>query len=97
VLIYRCESCGVASVVPRRRCPRCRGRFQTRDESPVGTVLSWTILRVPAEGFGDEVGIAHVGLDGGANALANFDPARPPEIGLRVSLAVGEDGRRRLR
>lgn len=97
MIVYRCAACGVASVVKRPRCPRCRGTLQAREESAVGTVLSWTVLHVPAEGFEAPLGIALVGLDGGANAVANFDAASPPEIGRRVSIAVGEDGRRRIR
>lgn len=58
------------------------------ETEPRGTVLSWTILHVVPEGFEAPLGLALVGLAGGMNAVARFDPRRPLEEGAPVRLAL---------
>ena len=96
----RCKACGFICFPPRLVCPRCGAReFETTKLAETGTVLTYTIIRVPPEGFEDQtpyaVGIAE--LEDGVKLTAQIVDCdfASLKIGLKVRLEfrkLSEDG-----
>ncbi len=96
----RCKACGFICFPPRLVCPRCGAReFEPTKLAEAGTVLTYTIIRVPPEGFEDQtpyaVGIAE--LEDGVKLTAQIVDCDPAllKVGMRVRLEfrrLSEDG-----
>lgn len=96
----RCKACGFICFPPRLVCPGCGAReFETTKLAETGTVLTYTIIRVPPEGFEDQtpyaVGIAE--LDDGVKLTAQIVDCDPTslKVGMKVRLEfrkLSEDG-----
>jgi len=93
--IFRCD-CGFGTVMARPYCPKCRGTLHPARAPAEGRILPWTILATTPEGFASPLGLAVVGLTAGMNAVARFDPEKPPAIRQNVRLAI-RDGLRWIR
>jgi uncharacterized OB-fold protein len=96
----KCRGCGAVCFPPRMTCPRCgKHEFDKTTLAGAGTLLTYTIIRVPPSGFEDQspyaVGIAE--MDDGAHLtgqVVDCDFASL-KVGLRVKLEfrkVSEDG-----
>lgn len=97
----RCLTCGTYYFPPRTICPRCRraGKLEEFKFSGKGRIYSYTVIRVPPEGFEDQAPyiIAIVELDEGPRILSQIVDCKPEdvEIGKRVEAVfrkVSEDG-----
>jgi len=86
-----CLGCGRISFPPRIVCPHCKGKkFKTRVLSNVGTLKSFTVLRVASDTFSKEcpfaVGI--VELQDGVAITTQIVDAEKLEIGQKVTLVL---------
>ena len=71
----KCTGCGHIALPPRLVCPDCGAReFQTLALSGRGMLETFTIIRIPPEGFGDQApyAIGIVGLDEGVRLMAQI-------------------------
>jgi len=102
---YRCEAakctgCGKVFFPPRLVCRECRGRtFETVTLARAGTVETFTVIRIPPTGFGDETpyAVGIVKLDDGVKITAQIVDVDPEAIAIgdRVTMEfrrVQEDG-----
>ena len=99
----KCKTCGKITFPPRLICSSCKSReFETITLDRTGTLLTYTIIRVPPSSFKDEapyaMGIAE--LDGGGRITTqivdcDFDKLK---IGMKVKMefrkiqSEGEEG-----
>jgi len=98
----KCPNCDKVIVPPRDLCPYCRHKpsgtniIELRNE---GTVLSFTEVHKPPEGFEPPLNMALVELEFGAVVLclaeADFDST--VEIGTKVILSSDDEDRLRFR
>jgi uncharacterized OB-fold protein len=96
----KCKNCGLVLYPPRLICPRCKNRtFETITLNNEGTIVTYTIIRVPPSQFTDlapyAVGI--VELDGGVRITTQIVDCdfSALAIGKRVRLEfrkIQEDG-----
>jgi uncharacterized OB-fold protein len=87
----KCSECGYLAFPPRLVCPECGNReFETVKLDPTGTIVSFTVIRVPPDDFADEVPIpiAIVETDNGGRLTAQVVDCSPDEveIGKKVRL-----------
>jgi uncharacterized protein len=84
----RCAS-GHVTLMPRERCSDCGGRLEPTQLSPMGTVWSSTVVRIPIPDREPPFGLAYVDLDDGGRLLAHVreEPGRDP-VPLRVGTRV---------
>lgn len=95
----QCEECGHVSFPPRLVCPQCKGKkFRTKTLSDVGTLKTFTVVRVASDKFAKEcpfvVGI--VELSDGVSITAQIADTESVEIGQKVRLVlrrVQQDGK----
>jgi len=87
----KCKGCGFIAFPPRLVCPRCGSReFGPAKLAQAGTLLTYTIIRVPPDAFEDQapyaVGIAE--LDDGVRLTAQVVDCEFAEltVGMRVRL-----------
>ena len=93
---YRLEAekcgCGKINYPPRVVCPECGGRsFETVVMPREGTVVTYTVVRVPPTGFVDQspLPIAIIELTNGVRLMAQIGDVADPEelhIGMKVRL-----------
>ena len=96
----KCKSCGKVSFPPRLVCPKDGGReFETVRLADHGAVETFTIIRTPPTGFGDQVpyAVAVVKLDDGVRVTCQVVDCSPEEleIGTKVKMEfrkIQEDG-----
>lgn len=91
-LLQHCPRCGVWQYYPRPVCLRCMSReLEWREASGRGTIYSFTITRMPPEGFeGKEPYVlASVELPEGTRVLTHLLNCAPEEvrIGMKVRAA----------
>lgn len=68
----RCAECGVLALPPKEFCPSCQERkWEPEPLSGTGTVVSFTVIRIPPRGRGGEApyAVAVVKLDEGVSLL----------------------------
>jgi len=82
--------CGKESVPPTTRCPLCGKQMDPENVSNKGTVLSFTVLHVPPEGFQAPLKVAIVELESGAHVFCNYQK----ELNLGSPVEVVPDGPR---
>ncbi len=86
----KCGHCGEYFYPKRSICPKCRrtGKMEHVEFSGVGKIHSYTIIRVPPEGFKLYVPyiIAVVEMDEGAKVLSQVVDCEPKDvkIGMKV-------------
>jgi uncharacterized OB-fold protein len=97
--LQRCLRCEEWVWYPRPFCPGCGGRdLEWRQTSGRGTVYSFTVLRRPPRGYGDDAPyvLAYVELDEGPRLLTQLvvTGSEPVRVGLPVTAETGaaEDG-----
>jgi uncharacterized OB-fold protein len=97
----RCTGCGKILYPPRVVCPACRCReFSTVTLPRTGTIVTFTVVRVPPSGFADQapLPIALVELDNGVRLMAQVGDVADVEtlhIGMKVRLEfrrISSDG-----
>lgn len=97
----KCNSCDTVFFPPRSECPKCRrvGDLEPYQLSGKGEVVSFTHVRVPPEGFEDEVPyvLAIVEMEEGPRITGQIVEAdlEDMEIGKEVEATfrhVGEEG-----
>jgi uncharacterized OB-fold protein len=87
-----CDDCDTVLYPPRLVCPSCGGRDFTDVTLPRdGTVLTFTVVRVPPAGFTEQtpLPIALVELENGARVMVQIGDVDDPEsveIGMPVRL-----------
>ncbi|MFW9961631.1 MAG: Zn-ribbon domain-containing OB-fold protein [Candidatus Thorarchaeota archaeon] len=97
-----CDQCNRTIVPPRDVCPYC-GKTQkgmTKLEiDRKGTVLSYTTLQMPPDGFDVPLKMALVELNQGAIilCLGHNDEDNEPSIGAKVEIVMDEEARFRFR
>ena len=94
----KCRSCQRVIVPPRETCPYCglsAGAMEKLSLPPQGTVLSFTALHMPPDGFQAPLSMALVELEHGAVALClAIDQTRATvSIGDSVSIELDTEGR----
>ena len=87
----KCTKCGFIAFPPRLVCPQCGNRkFEKTKLADSGTILTFTIIRVPPHQFEDQapyaVGIA--GLDDGVRLTAQIVDCdiAALKVGMRVRI-----------
>ena len=97
----KCPECDKVTVPPRNLCPYCRHELTGTSLIELenqGTVLSFTELQKPPEGFDSPLKLALVELEFGAAVLClgaeDFDST--VEIGNRVKLSFDKENRLRF-
>jgi uncharacterized OB-fold protein len=87
----KCTKCGFVAFPPRLVCPQCGNRkFEKTKLSDSGTILTFTIIRVPPHQFEDQapyaVGIAE--LDDGVRLTAQIVDCDSGvlKVGMRVRI-----------
>ena len=96
ILASRCTKCEKVIVPPRDLCPYCRTTSTNLIQlSNVGSVLSFTELLKPPEGFTPPLKIALVELEFGAVVLCLQDKKNDNEItiGNQVELSMDDKDR----
>ncbi|MCD6414423.1 MAG: Zn-ribbon domain-containing OB-fold protein [Candidatus Diapherotrites archaeon] len=97
----KCLTCGTHFFPPRDFCPKCRRKGEIVEQKMKGTgkIHSFTVVRVPQEGFEMEVPyvLAVVELDEGPKLTAQIISVKPDEvsIGMPVKMVfrrISEDG-----
>lgn len=94
----KCRSCQRVIVPPRETCPYCgfsAGAMEKLNLSPQGTILSFTTLHIPPDGFQVPLSMALVELEHGALILClAIDQAKATvSIGDLVSIELDAEGR----
>lgn len=87
--LRRCRSCGTLEPAGRVFCAACGGSdFEPFEADGAGSLISWTVVRRPAQAFRDlgEVPIAVVKLDAGPTLAGRWGGAPAPKLGMRVRL-----------
>ncbi len=99
-----CPGCQTVHFPPRPVCPKCRretlGRLRPRQLSGRGKILTWTVVRQPADGFEHQVPyvMALVELEEGARVMTQVVDVDPESVqpGIAVEACfrrIREDGR----
>lgn len=99
----RCPGCGITFFPPRLICPECHGRdLEETKLAPTGTVLTYTIIRVPPSQFSDQApyAVAIVELTDGVRLCAqvvdcDFERlaiGMPVRVEFRKMYDVGHSG-----
>jgi uncharacterized OB-fold protein len=99
----KCKGCGMVLFPPRLICPECQGReFELTKLADKGTVLTYTVIRVPPQQFVDlspfAVGI--IELDDGVRLtgqivdcdFSDLEIGQKVKIEFRKIYDVGESG-----
>ncbi|MGY5865559.1 MAG: OB-fold domain-containing protein [Candidatus Thorarchaeota archaeon] len=98
ILASRCTTCERAIVPPRETCPYCgkkAGVMESLELDGHGTVVSYTTLQMPPEGFDSPLTMALVELEYGAVVLclAKEQSEFSIKIGDRVALSLDSENR----
>ena len=95
----RCQTCGKAYFPPKAFCPECRRRGRVDDYrfSGRGRIESYTVIRVPPEGFESPYAVAIIELEEGTRISGQIVGCpEDVEVGKRVKPVfrkISEDGR----
>ena len=97
----KCPECDKVIVPPRNLCPYCRHKSTGTNIVELvneGTVLSFTELHKPPEGFDPPLKMALVELEFGATVLClgEDDSDSAVEIGSKVILSLDSENRLRF-
>ncbi len=87
----KCKGCGKLHFPPRLVCDACGSRdFETVKLSREGTLVTYTIIRVPPGGFSDQApyAVGIVELDGGARITAQVVDADFDELKIGQRMKV---------
>jgi hypothetical protein len=96
LLGLKCNQCGAYAGTPKKVCPVCRSEdMEVVELSGKGTVQTFTVVRVPPEGFENEVPyiIAEVELGEGVWVMGNVVGVDPDKVDLSLigrKVKVGE-------
>lgn len=99
----KCNNCDSVFFPPRSVCPECRriGKLESYELNGKGKIISYTVIRVPQEGFEDETPyiLAIVELEEGPRITGQITDVDLGEvnIGDKVEATfrhVGEEGKR---
>jgi uncharacterized OB-fold protein len=86
----KCEHCGEHFYPKRLICPKCRrgGRIKEVKFSGKGKIHTYTVIRVPPEGFREYVPyiIAIVELKEGAKVLSQVVDCRPEDVKIGMPI-----------
>jgi uncharacterized OB-fold protein len=93
-----CTKCSKTIVPPRTICPYCHSGTHTMNTNTLsdsGSILSYSVLEVPPEGFESPLLLALVELEKGAVVLSMGNPKNivDVQIGTKVNLKKDEQGR----
>ncbi len=89
LLLQRCRACGIHQYYPRPVCMRCMSRdLEWKEASGRGTVYSYTVTRLPAEGFEgrEPYVLVSVDLPEGTRILGTLLGAGPEDV--RIGMPV---------
>ncbi|TAK60240.1 MAG: Zn-ribbon domain-containing OB-fold protein [Bacteroidetes bacterium] len=97
----KCSSCGEISFPPRIVCAKCKAKtFEKVTLSDVGTLQTFTIIRVASDKFSKETpfAIGIIELENGVKLTAQIADVEPEEltVGKKVRLTfrkIQEDGK----
>lgn len=89
LLLQHCRACGTSQYYPRPVCMRCMSReLQWREAQGVGTVYSYTVTRLPPEGFEgrEPYVLVSVDLPEGTRMLGTLQGVAPEDV--RIGMPV---------
>lgn len=90
----KCDKCQRVIVPPRDICPYCgvsAGKMTHTMLDNGGTILSYTVLQMPPEGFQPPVLLALVKLDDGATTLCLGDTTENGDVQIGARVRVYKD------
>lgn len=83
ILGMSCNSCGAITFPPKAVCMKCSSRdYKTVELSGKGSVKTFTVIRVPPEGFEDEYVVGLVELLEGPNIMVNIKTDQQPDMSI---------------
>ena len=85
LLGLRCQACQTVTVPPQAVCRSCGGR--QLEEKPIkktGTLKTFTVIRVAAEGWNPPFIVALVETDDGAWVMGNLEGVSPESAGMEL-------------
>lgn len=91
----RCKECGKVYFPPRLVCGKCQGReFERFNMSRTGKVITYTVIRTPADAFKGQApfAVGIVKMDGGARLTTQIADVSFEE--LKVGLPIKMEFRR---
>ena len=78
-----CEECGTCTVSPQAVCRSCGGKKLNEQEiDKTGTLRTFTVIRVAAEGMTPPFIVALVETDSGAWIMGNLEGVNPDATGM---------------
>ena len=78
MLGLRCRDCAAVTVPPQAVCRSCAGRnLQTEELEQLGTLETFTVIRVAAEGLAPPFVVALVATASGARVMGNLEGIDP--------------------
>ena len=78
-----CEECGTCTVPPQAVCRSCGGKKLNEQEiDKTGTLRTFTVIRVAAEGMTPPFIVALVETDSGAWIMGNLEGVNPDATGM---------------
>ena len=81
LLGLRCLDCRTAIVPPKMLCTHCQGpNMEIEELSGEGEILTYTVVRVAAEGFVPPIVVALVRLKDGAQVMGNVVDIDPNKV-----------------
>ncbi|TFF91911.1 Zn-ribbon domain-containing OB-fold protein [Candidatus Thorarchaeota archaeon] len=105
-MAYKCVECGTVLGLPAGTCYSCGGsKMDWAEVSGKGKLVSFTVIHVAPDEFADEAPyfIAIIELEEGSRIsarLSGFDPTKPEELKLGMSLDLtyekGKSGKKYL-
>jgi hypothetical protein len=79
----KCQGCGTVFTPPNGVCIQCGGRvLSVTDLIPKGTIRTFTVIRVSAEGFNPPYIVAMVELEDGPFVIGCLEGLDPDQAGL---------------
>lgn len=83
LLAMKCINCGTVTFPPKAVCMRCCSRdYQVIELCGKGVVKTFTIIRVPPEGFDGEYVVGLVELLEGPNIMVTIKTDHQPDMGI---------------
>lgn len=83
--------CGKKVASKRRTCPECKGTMKETEFGDIGTIVTYTTLHAPSEGFEGPIRLCIVELEGRARLLCQYKGEKDPEIGEKVTAKLEDD------
>ena len=85
LLALYCEECGICTLPPQAVCRSCGGhQLNEKKIGNTGTLRTFTVIRVAAEGMTPPFIVAMVETDSGAWVMGNLEGVDPDDTGMKL-------------